>query len=197
MRTKRPWGNQQLVILMFGWPGSGKSDFACRLAKKYDLQWLNADAVRHELFGHRWLGLSKLPKNKIIAERVINKRTADLLGAGYSLVRDQQHGWRSKRDFIHALAKKSGATALIVWIQTPVESAIERGMSRPQLPHSVRGSQEHMQMIIKRAQNKLQPPAEDERYLKIDGLAMPERQLEIFEAFAASLRNDLRMIKKA
>lgn len=42
-----------MIIIIFGLPGSGKSYFASRLAKKIGAKYVNSDRVRKELFAER------------------------------------------------------------------------------------------------------------------------------------------------
>ena len=48
--------DQQLLVMMIGIPGSGKSFFARQLTEKLNAERLNMDLLRRELFGtqNRW-----------------------------------------------------------------------------------------------------------------------------------------------
>ena len=42
-----------MVVIVFGLPGSGKSYFASRLAKKIEADYINSDRIRKEIFKKR------------------------------------------------------------------------------------------------------------------------------------------------
>ena len=42
-----------MVVIVFGLPGSGKSYFASRLAKRIDADYINSDRLRKEMFKMR------------------------------------------------------------------------------------------------------------------------------------------------
>jgi len=72
------------VIIVFGLPGSGKSYFASRLAKKLEARYLNSDEIRMQMLQNR--SYSQQEKIKVYDRMKNDMQTA--LAAGQDVVLD-------------------------------------------------------------------------------------------------------------
>lgn len=63
-----------MIVIVFGLPGSGKSYFASRLAKKINAGYVNSDKVRKEMFAKRTY--SDQEKNAVYAKMVVLMKEA-------------------------------------------------------------------------------------------------------------------------
>lgn len=104
--------NRQLLIMMAGPMGSGKTTFARQLAAKRNFQRINADMIRQELFKDyaEW----SQPDNKAKVFEILDSRCLQALRAGHSVIRDYQHNSRRGRGRIRAMADEVGALAGLV-----------------------------------------------------------------------------------
>jgi hypothetical protein len=86
-----------MVVLVLGFPGSGKSYFATRLAKVLDADYLNSDRLRKKLFSERFY--SKSEKAKIY--EVLLKKMQEAIDEEKNLVLDATfHKNQTRKPFI-------------------------------------------------------------------------------------------------
>ena len=121
MKIRKP-----VLIVVIGIPGSGKTFYTERIAKKCDFVHLNSDAFR--------LGLLSKPKythtESIRVFSVIDFLTRELLSQGKSIIYDANVLKVSYRTRLRALAKRSGASFLLLYINTPLSLALKRAAKR-------------------------------------------------------------------
>ena len=67
-----------MVLIVFGLPGSGKSYFASRLARKIDADYVNSDQLRREMFPERIY--SEQEKAAVYDAMLVKMKTAVSLG---------------------------------------------------------------------------------------------------------------------
>ncbi len=73
-----------MIVIVLGLPGSGKSYFAERLAKRLDAEYLNSDRLRKKLFSNRTYSIKEKAK---VYDRML-KRMVEALGQNDNLVLD-------------------------------------------------------------------------------------------------------------
>ncbi|MFA5003701.1 MAG: ATP-binding protein [Candidatus Saccharimonadales bacterium] len=167
---------------MIGYPGSGKSHFARELANETGAKWLNNDRVRSSLFDDP-MDPANLHNYPVIYD-AMDDATRQALAAGHDVVYDANVNHRAERMKNAELAKVAGARAVTVWVQTPVEKAVERVGSRGATAEQFRLSEESVLKHIAR----LEEPAADEACIIIDGTASWEEQLATFRTQFEQLR---------
>ena len=179
---------RQLLILMVGIPGSGKTTFARELTAKLDASRLNLDLLRGELYGtanrqdqkrYNQQACAGLERQAIAAyhrtkhdrlQAAFNQKLILNLEAGRSVVIDSSQDNRARRDRRRQTAEQYGALSMIVWMQTPYERAIKRATHRELTADSYPFEEEYLaREEIDRCLQNLDFPADNELCVHIDG----------------------------
>lgn len=176
--------SRQLLIMMMGYPGSGKSFFSRQLAETLGFKRFNADTIRTELYGRPDAQYFIKNTDKIVFG-LLNERTEEALKDGYCVIRDHMHHrfhWRKETS--RRQAESVGALQIITWIKTPPQLAHKRGLTRKlQKDQRVETCPKKMQSSIERHHNEIDLPTEDELYVEIDGRLNFTDQLKHFVEF--------------
>ncbi len=112
---------KQLLIMMIGRPGSGKSHFAKQLAPKLGAVRLNGDHARISLFADP-AELAN-PANNPFVFGALDYAAYEILKAGYGVVYDAQMNYLDYRNKNRELAAQFDTPAVLVWVQAPYDSA--------------------------------------------------------------------------
>ena len=175
---------KQLLVLMLGAPGAGKSYFARSLAKQFGMTRIVADEVRTRLFGSIEAGIP--PERKRQAYEIVNQEMKDALRTGHSVIRDNQNNHRADRDMCRGVAEEVGAHTVIVWVQTPEEVAIQRCMERDATPDQLKLDKATAQQFHDRSMTAIERPTIEEDFVTISGTMDFAEQLAIFRQHVAS-----------
>ena len=118
--------NKPFIILLYGYPGSGKSYFARQFCETIQAAHVQGDRIRGELFESPRYDKQE---NDVVAQ-LMDYMTEEFLSAGVSVVYDTNALRASQRQSLRALARKSHAQPLLVWLQIDSESAFSRSLKR-------------------------------------------------------------------
>jgi len=183
MQSKLP--SQPLLIVFLGFPGSGKTYFATRLAERLQAVTLNSDALRLSMFGSletiehiRQTDRARLYDDVFGA---MDYAASQVLRAGHSVVYDAQQTKRRDRKNIERVAASAGALPLLVWIKTSPEVALKRGQEREARSDSHQYSSEKMKMLVGRFDKVTDLPEANENVIQISGEVSFEEQYAAFE----------------
>ncbi len=168
----------QLLVMMLGVPGSGKSYFARNAAEQLGMTRITADEVRHRLYGS--IDAARTPERKLAVYNTVNQEMEQALRRGESVVRDNQNNHRTDRDMCRRLAQEVGAHAIIVWVQTPQSLAIQRCVERLATVDQIKLDEETAQDFYNRSMRAIEIPTADEIVIRVDGTASFETQFETF-----------------
>ncbi len=187
-QNKEQFIERQLLVMMVGIPGSGKTTFARQLAERSDAYRLNMDLLRGELYGtanrqeqkrYSQQARAGLDREAIAAyeyERsnqlteAFNEKLIINLKAGRSIIIDSSRDNRARRDEHRRTAKQYDALSIIVWMQIPYERAIERATYRKLTADSYPFEEEHLaREEIDRCLQRLDFPGDDELCVRVDG----------------------------
>lgn len=94
-----------MVVMVFGLPGSGKSYFASRLAKRIDADYINSDRLRKEMYRNRVY--SKQEKESVYAAMM--QRMKEDLDQNRNVVLDATfHRKERRQPFIKEMETRGG-----------------------------------------------------------------------------------------
>lgn len=151
---------------MMGYPGAGKTTVARMISKATGAVHLWSDIERHKMFGNP----THSEEESVELYDELNKRTDSILAEGRSVVFDTSFNFRLDRHKLKGIADRRGAGTVVLWVTMPLEEARKRsvGTGRRRNGYHTRMTQKHFDELV----SKLEPPAEDENVIKIDGLKL-------------------------
>src|SRR5882757_1166038 len=97
--------NKPLLILLYGFPGSGKTYFARQLCENVQTAHVHGDRIRSELFEQP---RHDREENEVI-NHLMNYMTGELLNADLSVIYDTNAMRLSQRRELRDMARKAGA----------------------------------------------------------------------------------------
>lgn len=192
---------RQLLVMMLGVPGSGKSTFARQTSAALGFKRFSSDALRTELYGRPDVHILteagqrvsspelKRLDNEIFA--VLNARVEEALLAGYSVIRDHIHHHSHWRELGARQASLVGALSVMVWIKTPLALAHERGMTREARVDSINETcPDLMSEKIDKWHRTVDLPAKGEICIEIDGRWDFAEQLKYFTSACQRIESE-------
>ncbi len=159
------------LYLFVGYPGAGKTSVARLIHETTGAEHLWADEKRLKMFGQPTH--SSEESKQLYAS--LNERADELLGQGKSVIFDTNFNFKKDRDHLRSIADRHHAETIIVWIVTPKELAKQRSVH----DQNLRNGYEFLMTDedFERIASHLEPPAEDEKIIKIDGTKIDRQQL--------------------
>ncbi len=181
--------SKPLLIAFIGFPGSGKTYFSTRLAKRLPAVTLNSDALRLAMFEslERIEEIRATDKPRLYTDvfGAMDYATRQALQSGVSVIYDAQMAKRRDRRNIEKLAAETGAIPVLVWMKTGRDEAIKRGQEREIRDDSHRYSEEKITMLVDRFASTTDLPEPGENSVEISGEVPFDEQ---FESFTQQLR---------
>lgn len=182
-----------LLIVFLGFPGSGKTYFSTRLAKKLKGVSFNTDALRLAMFKSLdaidHIRQTDHDRLYIDVFGAMDYATTQVLMSGHSVVYDAQQTKRRDRKNIEKLAESAGAIPILVWIKTDPQTALRRGQERDAAPSSLQYTEEKMNMLINRFYDVTDLPEPSENTIEINGELPFEEQYAAFEHGVEAIRH--------
>ncbi len=115
-----------VLILMYGFPGSGKTFFARQLSDSLKAAHVSADRIRGELFENPRYD----KEESIVVEHLTDYMIEEFLSAGVSVVFDANQARYSQRRRLRELAQRAHAKSILLWFQVDHDTAFGRIMKR-------------------------------------------------------------------
>lgn len=157
--------SKPLFIMLYGFPGAGKTYFARQLCENIRAAHVQGDRIRGELFAEpRW----DAQENSVI-NQLMQYMAGEFLAAGVSVVYDTNALRASQRRELRDLARKAGAQPLVVWFQIDLESAYARTAKRDRRRNDDRFAAPMSPAAFKNIVGHMQNPAVNEPYVVISG----------------------------
>lgn len=154
------------LYLMLGYPGAGKTTTAKVLADLTGAIHLSSDQIRLELFNKPTF--SQQEHDELY--QYLDKRTEELLAEGKSVIYDANLNRYQHRKEKYSICKRTGASPVLIWVQTPKNLAKERATHETRT-HLI-PKQETAGQMFERIANIIEEPSDNEPYEIIDGTSL-------------------------
>ncbi|MEJ0073054.1 MAG: ATP-binding protein [Candidatus Saccharibacteria bacterium] len=154
-----------LLILLYGFPGAGKTFFARQLCEQLVAVHVQGDRMRGELFENPTFSRDE---NQIISS-LMDYMTGEFLNANVSVVYDTNAMRAAQRRNLRNMATKAGAETVLVWLQIDVESAFARVARRDRRKADDKFAQPLDRPAFDALSGGMQNPQPNERYVVVSG----------------------------
>jgi predicted kinase len=111
-----------VFIMLYGYPGSGKTHFARQLSEILNAAHVHGDRIRGELFTEPRYDKQE---NELVNHLMLYM-TEEFLNAGVSVIFDANASRLAQRRELRNIARKTKAEQLLVWLQIDAESSFAR-----------------------------------------------------------------------
>lgn len=153
------------LILMYGFPGSGKTFFSRQIISDISAAHVNGDQLRYEFFENP---LFNKEEDDVI-EHLSLYMTEQFLQAGTSVVYDASTDRRSQRLILRDIASRAKVPTLVVWFQLDIESAFTRVATRDRRKADDKFSAPLDRTSFEAIISKMQNPNLTEDYVVVSG----------------------------
>ena len=166
--------NRPLFIMLYGYPGSGKSYFARQLITHLQAAHVQGDRIRFELFESPRYDKQE---NAVVAQ-LMDYMSEEFLNSGISVIYDTNALRSSQRHALREMARKAHAHPIVVWIQVDVETAFLRSIKRDRRKADDRYAAPAMdRTTFDTIASHMQNPATNEDYVVVSGKHVFNTQL--------------------
>lgn len=114
------------LMMFYGYPGAGKTYFSRQLAENMQVAHLQSDRIRAELFTKPRYDQAE---NEVVT-RLMEYMAEEFLSAGISVAYDANAPRAKQRQMLRDVARRNGASPLLVWFQMDKETAFTRNVKR-------------------------------------------------------------------
>jgi predicted kinase len=161
----KTYPTKPFLLILYGFPGSGKTYFARQLTEVVQAAHLQSDRVRGELFEE--------PRHDKQENDIVNQlmgyMTEEFLTAGLSVIYDANTMRVGQRNALRDLARRCHAIPLMVWFQLNAEGSYARSAKRDRRraddKYAVGWDKDTFRKIMEHMQN----PDPKEEYVVLSG----------------------------
>lgn len=164
-----------LLILLYGYPGSGKSFFARQLAENFQAAHLHSERIRGELFERPHYDKEE---DDVIAQ-LMDYMTGEFLNAGLSVIYDGPSLRANQRRTLRDMARRHHAQPVLIWLQIDTESAYNRTQGRDRRRADDKYAGPNDRATFERIAGGMQNP-QNEDYIVVSGKHTFDTQLSAF-----------------
>lgn len=157
--------NKPFLLILYGFPGTGKTYFARQLSETLQAAHLQADRVRNELFEEP----RRDKQENDIVTQLMDYMTEEFLTAGMSVVYDTSVMRGSQRNALRDLAFRCHAQPLVVWFQLDAETAFARNQKRDRRRADDKYAAGWDRTTFDSILSYMQNPAPNENYIVLSG----------------------------
>lgn len=153
-----------LFIMLYGYPGAGKTHVARQLSATLHAAHLHSDRIRGELFTE-----PRFDKEEDqLVEHLMLYMTEEFLKAGVSVVFDANVDRLADRRELRNIAHKAKANAVLVWLQIDADSAYARLSRRDRRTSDDKYARDYTRKTFEAVLHKMQNP-KNEDHIVISG----------------------------
>jgi predicted kinase len=167
--------NKPLLILLYGFPGSGKTYFSRQLSEHLHVAHVQDGRIRTELFEQPRFDREE---NQVISH-LMDYMTGEFLSAGMSVIYDTNAMRISQRRELRELARKTRTQPILVWFQIDPDSAFARANKRDRRKIEDKYNMQVDRQMFDRLSAGMQNP-HNEDYIVISGKHTFATQLSAF-----------------
>lgn len=161
----RPSFTRPTFVLLYGFPGAGKTYFARQFSEAVGAAHVNSDRIRSELFEEPRYDQRE---NEVVTH-LMEYMAEEFLRAGISVVYDMNAGRLSERRALRDMARRFKAQPLLVWAQIDIESAFSRVVKRDRRKSDDKYTASMDRTTFEQLTGRMQNPAQTEEYVVISG----------------------------
>src|SRR5690606_36001464 len=154
-----------VLVMLYGFPGSGKTYFASRLAETLQTAYVSGDRIRGELFEKPRYDKAE----DAIVQHLAEYMSEEFLSAGISVILDANADRLSLRRSLRSLAQKRRAKTLLIWFQIDADSAFARLGMRDKRKSEEKFSRSFTKTGFEDYASKMQHPTDTEDYVVLSG----------------------------
>jgi predicted kinase len=167
--------NKPLLIMLYGYPGCGKTYFARQLTAHLQAAHVHGDRIRGELFESPRYD----KEENDVVEQLMDYMAGEFLGAGLSVIYDANAMRLSQRRTLRELARKAKAVPLLIWFQMDQDSAFARLSQRDKRRADDKYAAPSDRATFERIAGAMQNP-QNEEYMVLSGKHTFDTQLSAF-----------------
>lgn len=153
------------LLLLYGFPGAGKTYFARQFCEAVQAAHLEQDRIRHELFENP----SYSKQENAALSRITDFMAGEFLSAGISVVLDLNAMRGSQRHAYREMARTAKAVPLVVWFQVDADTAFVRNAKRDRRKNDDRYAVGYDVESFKELAAYMQHPEPTEDFVVISG----------------------------
>lgn len=157
--------NRPVMILLYGYPGAGKSYLARQLCEDVQAAHVQSDRIRYELFEQPRYDKQE---NQIV-DHLMQYMSEEFLNAGISVIYDINAMRLSQRRELRDMARKNKVETLLVWLQIDQESAYARVSKRDRRKLDDKYTPSIDRNTFDQLASQMQNPQPTEDYMVISG----------------------------
>lgn len=161
----KPTFNRPTFVMLYGFPGAGKSYFARQIAENLRAAHVQDDRLRAELFENPQYDKRE---NEVVYDLMLYM-AEEFLKSGVSVVFDMNAARPGQRRELRELARRLKAEPVLIWLQIDIESAFTRVAKRDRRKvddkYSVALDRTSFEQIV----NHMSNPLINENYIVISG----------------------------
>ncbi len=157
--------NKPTLILMYGYPGAGKTFLARQMCEDIQAAHVQSDRIRYELFEQPRYDRQE---NQII-DHLMQYMTEEFLNAGISVVYDINAMRAGQRRELRDLARKHKVQTMLIWMQIDAESAFARVGKRDRRKLDDKYTPSVDRKTFEQIASHMQNPQATEDYMVISG----------------------------
>lgn len=154
-----------VLIIMYGFPGSGKTFFSRQFSEEINAANINGDQLRYEFFENP--NYSKDEDGAV--DHLSLFMVSQFLQTGVSVIYDASTMRQSQRRILKDIANRAKAEVLIVWLQIDIESAFLRVVKRDRRKADDKYNRQLDRTTFESLISKMQNPGVHEDYVVISG----------------------------